>query len=110
MSQIEYLMPLLESLMVLLGSLQWLFYINLNANRSKFIALFRRAIYDATGFLLIFFLNCVVFGLILHLMRARFDDGGNFGEDYDTNFNDYAHVFGAGVTILAILRNSVGDL
>ena len=72
--------------------------------------MFRRAFSDAANFLTIALLICVVAGLNLHVMGAKFDDGGNFEEDYDTNFNDYAYVFAAGVDILAILRNSVGDL
>ena len=72
--------------------------------------MFKKALYDAANFLTIILFICVVFGLNLHVMRAKFDDGDNFGEGYNTNFNDYAYVYAAGVDILGILRNSVGDL
>ena len=89
MSQIEFFKPLLNSLIVLLGSSQMLFYMRLNDDRAKFLTLFSKALSDSANFLSIFLFICVVAGLILYLMGARFDDGGNFGDDYDTNFNDY---------------------
>ena len=110
MSRVHFFMPLLHCLMVSLASIQWLFYLQLDDDRAKFLTLFRKAFSDSANFLTIVLLICVVAGLNLHLMGAKFDDGGNFDEGYDTNFNDYAFVFAAGVDILGILRNAVGDL
>lgn len=56
------------------------------------------------------------FGLSIHLLGGRFDDGNNFVQDedsddyYDTNFNEYPNVEIIGVAILAAVRNSIGDL
>jgi len=81
--------------------------------------LFYVAFTDSKGFLFIFGLICVVVGFILHLMGVKFDDTDNFNRNepdsiedpgYDTNFNDYPYVFGVGVNVLGILRNSFGDL
>ena len=96
-----------------------LFYMRLNDDRAKFLTLFSKAFSDSANFPSIFLFICIVAGLILYLMGARFDDGDNFNTNdpdsivnpgYDTNFNDYPYVFGAGVSILGIVRNSVGDL
>ena len=110
MTFIEEFMPLLNGLNLLLTFHQMKFYLRLNDDRAKFITLFRKALIDSGNFLSIFLLLCVVTGIFLHVMGARFDDGGNFLEDYDTNFNDYAQVFEVGVSIIGVLRNSVGDL
>ena len=55
-----------------------------------------------------------MFGLSLHVLGARFDDGDNFNSDpdngYDTSHNDYPFTSGVGVAALAAIRNSIGDI
>lgn len=88
-SGIEQFMPLLNMMLVILTFLQSIFYLKLNDNRAKFLTLFKRAALDLSSFLIIFLLINLMFGAIFFVLGARFDDGGNFTDDYNTDFNDY---------------------
>jgi len=104
-------MPVLHMVMLYLMFFQSIFYLSLNSNTAKFLTLFKKAFFDAIGFLVVFVLLTALFGLSLHVLGARFDDGGNFDpESYDTNHNDYSFTSGVGVAMLAAIRNSIGDI
>ena len=104
-------MPVLHMVMLYLMFFQSIFYLSLNSDTAKFLTLFKKAFFDASGFLVVFILLTALFGLTLHVLGARFDDGGNFdSESYDTNHNDYSFTSGVGVAALAAIRNSIGDI
>lgn len=68
---------------------QSIFFLKLNSARSKFIKLFVRGLIDMSAFLIIEGIQVGMITLILHCLGATFDDGDNWKESYNTNFNDY---------------------
>lgn len=110
MSHFSEMMALVHTIQASLMLSQGVFYLKLNEDMAKFITLFNNALVDAAPFLVLYVIIAAWFGLILFLMGAKLDDGGNFTDDYDTDFNDYPLVETAGVFALSMLRNSIGDL
>ena len=74
------------------------------------MSLLGQALYDISGFLIIFCLFQLYFCMAFFLSGAAFDDGGNHTDEYDTNFNDYPKLDQTFVYIFGVLRSSLGDL
>lgn len=110
MGNLFQVMPVLHLILIVLTSLQFLEYLKLNNERSKFIALFQQSFFDIAEFAFLFAMIVLFFTLQLHVLGATFDDGGNFGEDYDTEHNDYQMIPYYGVIFMAAFRTAITDL
>lgn len=101
---------LMHFVMINLVARQSMFFLKLDKESAKFIRLFNQSFKEMSAFLSIFVILGIMTGLEMHVLGATFDDGGNFGDDYDTDHNDYELVRYYGVVIIATIRNAIGDL
>lgn len=102
--------PIIHVLQLCLSLSQSIFFLKLSSSRSKFIKLFVRGLLDMSAFLVIEAIQVGMITLILHCLGATFDDGDNWMESYDTNFNDYQFMSYIWVVVIANMRNAIGDL
>lgn len=106
-------MPALHVAALFLAFLQWSFFLKSFDFLSKWLKLINRAVKDAVGFMLLFYMILVVFMFAFRALGTGFDDGNNFelGEDgYDSNHDDYILVNSWVVGLVSMIRNSIGDL
>lgn len=98
MGKLYFSMPIIHFFQLILTSGQAMFYLMLDNDRAKFIQLFWKSFVDIIPFLLIFGLIIFQTILMLHVLGATFDTGGNYllddpdtpGYDgYDANHNAY---------------------
>ena len=98
MGKLYFAMPILHFMELILTSGQAMFYLMLDTDRAKFIQLFWKSFVDIIPFLIIFALIILQTILMLHVLGATFDTGGNYLLDdsdtpeydgYDANHNAY---------------------
>ena len=110
MSGIEQTMPILPFIQLLLMFCQAVFYLRLDDDRAKFLTLFSKALSDAGSFIIIYLLISFLAAMSLFVLGGTYDDGSNFEDDYDTDFNEYPQMLWFGVYIIGVLRTSIGDI
>ena len=71
-------MPFVHFFAILLTAGQAIFYLQLEKKTAKFLSLFWVVIIDISAFMLIYFLAIGAQTILLHVLGATFDTGGNF--------------------------------
>lgn len=110
MSQLYDCFPLIHVFHLTFCVGQALFYIQLSESLTKFKRLFIQSLNDSWAFIFLYLMIIIYFSMTFHLLGAKFDDGGNYDDAYDTNFNDYPNIENGLVTFMSVLRTSIGDL
>ena len=103
-------MPAFTIVLIFLTFFQFLFLLTTFDTFSKWISLIYKGFADAGGFIALFTLFIVTFFYGFRVLGIRFDDGENYGAEYNTDFNDFINVWPWMVGIIQIFRTSIGDI